>query len=358
MWNKKTGKTSLLAGVIVMMIGAGGIPMVFATETTHVSIFSGNATYDSSQFFKEDFETGFDGWSIAEGNLSEYETQTDIVYQGDYAFGMTGTRAEESGFSGRLQYNVNIPVEPDTGFSFAYLFPSKNVSYVGYILIFSTGQWGYYFSLFYGWYENTTMVYVKQYQNENSTMWFAHSENVYDDYEAAFGEAPKDISITSISMMMGDPYFTDIEQTAYYDMIRLGSFDNVSKPTTPTGTKEGKAGVSYNYTSSATDPYEDSLYYVWDWGDGSYSDWLGPYASGENIITSHAWDKGAYAVKVKAIDDPNGDGDISDGLESVWSEPLIINMPCASATSLDSFFQWFCERFPMVFSLFQKLRDI
>jgi hypothetical protein len=357
MWNKKIGKTSLTIGVIVMMIGAGVIPMVLATETTLVSTSSEKMSYDSSQFFKEDFETGYDGWDLVEGDVHKYGTQTTFVYQGEYAFGMTGIRTGESGFSGRLQYNVSIPVEPDTGFSFAYMFPSKNVSYVGYILIFSTGQWGYYFSLFYGWFENTSVVYVKQYRNESSTVWQPHSENVYDDYEAAFGAAPVDVTITSVSMMMGDPYFTDMEQTAYYDTIRLGSFDNVSKPTTPTGPNEGNAGVSYNYTSSATDPFGDLVYYKWDWGDGSYSEWLGPYASGESIITSHAWAKGAYMIRIKAIDDPNGDGDISDGLESVWSDPFVISMPLTTGYFPYCFLKLFFERFPIIFSFLRQLLE-
>ncbi|MBN1861564.1 MAG: DUF3047 domain-containing protein [Candidatus Thermoplasmatota archaeon] len=358
MWKTHVLTRSPVLGVIVMMIGAGIIPSVLAGNTSMGSV-NGipmyGASLSSSQFFKEDFETGYDGWDPVEGDLSEYGTQSSFVYQGDYSFKMTGIRVGESGFSGRLMYNLTLPVDPDTIFNFAYSFPSKNVSYVGYILIFNTGKWGYYFSLFYGWFVNTSDVYVKQYWNESSGLWHSHTENVYDDYSAAFGEVPRDLSITSVSIMMGDPYFSDEEQTGYYDAIRLGGVDIVQKPTTPVGPTSGKAGIKYNYTTNTTDPYGDDVYYKWDWGDGSYSDWLGPYASGAQITTSHVWGKGSYSIRVKAIDDPNGDGELSDGIESLWSDSLPITMPLTSASVPYPFFRYIFERFPHAFPMLRQL---
>ena len=55
---------------------------------------------------------------------------------------------------------------------------------------------------------------------------------------------------------------------------------------------------------------------------------MGPYNSGMGITDSHIWQTiGSYPIKIKAKDDPNGDGDLSDGLESVWSDSLPISMP-------------------------------
>ncbi|MCD6108537.1 MAG: hypothetical protein J7J89_03585, partial [Thermoplasmata archaeon] len=57
-----------------------------------------------------------------------------------------------------------------------------------------------------------------------------------------------------------------------------------------------------------------------DWGDGTNSGWLGPYNSGETVEASHSWsEKGEYSIKVKAKD--------INGLESEWSDPLVISMP-------------------------------
>ena len=82
---------------------------------------------------------GYDGWEYRHGVLTEYGTQSSIVYEGDYAFKMTGSY-DESCFAGFFWYNLtnlSVPVVPDTEFSFAYYFPSKKVSYVGYRIYFN-----------------------------------------------------------------------------------------------------------------------------------------------------------------------------------------------------------------------------
>ncbi|GAI41845.1 unnamed protein product, partial [marine sediment metagenome] len=68
-----------------------------------------------------------------------------------------------------------------------------------------------------------------------------------------------------------------------------------------------------------TDSDGDQVYYKWDWGDGSYSDWLGPYASGDETSATHTWSQGGYNIKVKAKD--------IRGYESEWSDPLEVSMP-------------------------------
>ncbi len=86
------------------------------------------------------------------------------------------------------------------------------------------------------------------------------------------------------------------------------------------GPTNGKAGVEYTYCIiNATDPDGDDLWANWSWGDGSYSGWMGPYMSGEDICASHAWEFGNYVIKVKIKDDK--------GLESVWSDPFPVSMP-------------------------------
>jgi hypothetical protein len=91
------------------------------------------------------------------------------------------------------------------------------------------------------------------------------------------------------------------------------------KPDLPSGPSSGKAGVSYTFLSSTTDPDSgDQLYYQWDWGN-EVSDWLGPYSSGQSIETPHIWlTAGDYQVKIKAKD--------SSGLESEWSDSITIHI--------------------------------
>ena len=91
------------------------------------------------------------------------------------------------------------------------------------------------------------------------------------------------------------------------------------KPSRPSGSTSGEAGVTYLYTTITTDPDGDQVYYKWDWGDGTTSDWLGPYDSGEEVSASHSWSEGSYSIKVKAED--------SYAAESDWSDPLSVTMP-------------------------------
>jgi len=89
------------------------------------------------------------------------------------------------------------------------------------------------------------------------------------------------------------------------------------KPSTPSGPTSGIAGVEYTYTSSTTDPDGDDVYYLFDWGDGTDTGWLGPYNSGDDVEASHAWiEERSYNVRVKAKD-------VHD-VESRWSDPLTV----------------------------------
>jgi hypothetical protein len=116
-------------------------------------------------------------------------------------------------------------------------------------------------------------------------------------------------------------------------------------PQKPSGQTQGKAGVTYNYSTVSTDPDNDSIYYLWDWGDGNQGTW-GPYDSGAEAIASHNWNtKGSYEIKVKAKD--------MYGALSNWSEPLPISMP--RTISINSLFMKFLERFPHAFPILRHL---
>ncbi len=92
-----------------------------------------------------------------------------------------------------------------------------------------------------------------------------------------------------------------------------------NKPSRPQGTSEGKLNTPYTYSTSTTDPNGHQVYYLWDWGDGTQSDWMGPYTSGASAETTHTWTVKTSSVKVKAKD--------INGAESDWSESLPISMP-------------------------------
>jgi hypothetical protein len=91
-------------------------------------------------------------------------------------------------------------------------------------------------------------------------------------------------------------------------------------PAKPTGRASGQPGNTYMYSSSTTDPEGDGIYYLWDWGDNTTSEWLGPFASGATVSTQKSWaEKGTYSVRLKAKD--------ALGHETSWSDPLDVTMP-------------------------------
>jgi hypothetical protein len=95
-----------------------------------------------------------------------------------------------------------------------------------------------------------------------------------------------------------------------------------NKPSKPSGEINGKINVEYTYTTSTTDPDGDDVYYLFDWGDGTDSGWIGPYKSGDTASASHTWTKSLkinYNIKVKAKD--------TYGAKSLWSDPLTVTMP-------------------------------
>ena len=92
------------------------------------------------------------------------------------------------------------------------------------------------------------------------------------------------------------------------------------KPAAPIGEISGKINKEYTYTTSTTDPDSDDLFYLFDWGDGSYSEWVGSYMSGEEASSSHKWtEQGSYDLRVKAKD--------IHGVQSEWSDPTSVSMP-------------------------------
>jgi hypothetical protein len=90
-------------------------------------------------------------------------------------------------------------------------------------------------------------------------------------------------------------------------------------PDRPSGPTSGRVGVECTYSSGSSDPDDNVMYYLFDWGDGTTSNWVKQQDSGDGVAT-HTWMlRGTYEVKVKAKD--------IYGVESDWSEPLPITMP-------------------------------
>jgi len=120
-----------------------------------------------------------------------------------------------------------------------------------------------------------------------------------------------------------------------------------------------RVNVDSSLTVTTNDVEGDMVYYLFDWGDGTYSGWVGPYNSGEQVKVSHIWDKrGFYNIRIKAKD--------TTGAKSDWSDPIKAYMPLGVKLSnliLSNFMKKQFERNPdlkeiFIESGFEKFIDV
>jgi hypothetical protein len=133
---------------------------------------------------------------------------------------------------------------------------------------------------------------------------------------------------------------TSTSGAGMYDgwLIKIKSFENdrPQKPSKPSGPAKGDPDIEYTFSTSSSDSDGDSLQYLWDWGDGNYSDWLD---TDEALYTWTTEDN--FEVRVMAKDEHGG--------ESEWSDPLAFSTP--RIKNLDQFHMliWtLIERFPIL----------
>jgi len=130
----------------------------------------------------------------------------------------------------------------------------------------------------------------------------------------------------------------------------FGSHDP-NAPSAPivVGKLKGKTETSYDYIFRSTSPVGNDIYYQINWGDGTITDWIGPYDSGERITMNHSWmDKGTYTIKARAKDTNN--------LWGPWGV-LKVTMPYSYEPQFP-FIQWLLVRFPNAFPILRYLNNL
>ncbi len=91
------------------------------------------------------------------------------------------------------------------------------------------------------------------------------------------------------------------------------------KPRVSSGPQAAGSGIKLNFSAIATDPECNEVYIMWDWGDGNFSDWIGPYSCCDRVIANYSWvEEGIYDIRVKAKDE--------NGIESDWSNVHLVNI--------------------------------
>jgi hypothetical protein len=117
------------------------------------------------------------------------------------------------------------------------------------------------------------------------------------------------------------------------------------------GPRSGIIGNKYTFNVSTTDPDGDELKYLFDWGDENFSEWLGPYESGETCQAEYIWEKeGEYQIRVRAKD--------KYGVQSEWSDPFNINLPKNKISNPLLYFFNFLEKHPNIFPILRYILKI
>ncbi|UCF49605.1 MAG: hypothetical protein JSU91_07600 [Thermoplasmatales archaeon] len=166
---------------------------------------------------------------------------------------------------------------------------------------------------------------------------------IYDEYvfywtaavkgEDAFGE-PVDADYNEDGMVTMDeafifaeahdeqpeePQYGDYPEGIGETLSLWAGSESPNTPTKPDGPEECTQHEYATFSTSATEPEGEDVFYIFDWGDGTFSDWVGPYASGETGEAAHNWSElGEFEVKASAKD--------INGVQGDWSEATIISI--------------------------------
>ena len=145
-----------------------------------------------------------------------------------------------------------------------------------------------------------------------------------------------------------DLVVTGYNKIPYYAEIMLNAAPEI--PDKPEGPPNGGMNKEYTFSTNTIDADGDQVYYMWRWGDGVYTDWLGPFDSGETTSASHSWQKtGNFKIRVKAKD--------TNDQETEWSDELIFNVE--KSKTINSPFVFILERlfgkFPHSFPILRHL---
>ena len=139
-----------------------------------------------------------------------------------------------------------------------------------------------------------------------------HEGNYWDDYT---GNDTNDDGIgdTPYNVQVGN----GVDSFPFMNPVSMNNIE----PDVPTltGPTECYQWVEYDYFAYTNDSNYDCVLYKFDWGDGTFSGWVGPFGNWEAGRKSHLWNNhGTFNVRVKAKD--------VKGAESNWSDILQVNV--------------------------------
>ncbi|MFH2049313.1 MAG: hypothetical protein ABIJ12_07695 [bacterium] len=139
--------------------------------------------------------------------------------------------------------------------------------------------------------------------------------------EASGARPVNDVDLTFSMTWLGNGQVQLDYSLVCHDFFNDGPTD----PTPATLETIGSTHIKYDFVTTASDPEGDDIYYRYNFNDGTITDWLGPYTSGDTCMISYTWlYPGEYTVLTQAKDIYDNE---SDWVESANEISLIDYIP-------------------------------
>jgi PKD repeat protein len=170
--------------------------------------------------------------------------------------------------------------------------------------------------------------------NKNIITFSGHGEDIDGMIESYYWESTIDgilsdeasFEIQGLSIGFHTIFFIVMDDDNEWSEVALATLEVREYVNNPpnipdiNGPSEGKTDVEYTFYAVTTDPDNDMVSYLFDFGNNMTSFVMGPYDSGVECNASHVWfEEGIFQVKVMAFDTLNA--------ESEWSDPIEISVP-------------------------------
>lgn len=173
------------------------------------------------------------------------------------------------------------------------------------------------------WTADATIASVNiDYSSNGGNSWIQVASGVANSGTFAW-TVPADPSLNCLVRIsaVGDAGNNDVSNDEFF--ISPSLLESITAPEAPSGPVSGAVNSAFSFsTGGAISSLQHELQYRFDWGDGSYSDWL----ETGTTSTAHAWTSGGYypvRTMARCV--------VHTGVESAWSEPLYVSISDGSS---------------------------